>query len=117
MDKGKKTGNFLHGSVKISNDIILQIACIAAKEVEGVYSIEGLAPGETVVRSKKLPSNLGIQLEIKDDIVDISIEITVKYSFKVIEVAQNVQQNVKEQIEIMTGLKVRNVNVSVRSVK
>lgn len=102
--------DFKNGSVKISNDIIDQLIAETALHVENVVSVVGY-------RNKKIEKNKkdAITTIIEDNTIDISLAIEVEKSNNVYKVAENVQKAVQEQIKIMLGFEVKNVDVKVKS--
>ena len=92
------------GQVKISNDVIVTIAGLAALEVEGVETITSL--------TDKLLKNNGVKIQIEDGKVTLDVVITVEYGM----VIPDVQENVKNTVETMTGLEVSQVNIQVQEI-
>ncbi|EHR35623.1 Asp23/Gls24 family envelope stress response protein [Helcococcus kunzii] len=102
--------DFKNGSVKISNDIIDQLIAETALHVENVVSVVGY-------RNKKVEKNRkdSITSIIENNTIDISLAIEVEKNKDVYKIAENVQKAVQEQIKIMLGFEVKNVNVIVKS--
>lgn len=100
------------GTIKISNDIITNIAGLSALEIEGVRKVVGFNP-ETLMDSKIAPENKGIKMEIIDGYVNIDMSLIVENGAKIPEVASLVQNSIIDQITIMTGLNVGNVNLNI----
>ncbi|MEG0855027.1 MAG: Asp23/Gls24 family envelope stress response protein [Terrisporobacter sp.] len=96
------------GQVKISNDVIVTIAGLAALEVEGVETITSL--------TDKLLKNNGVKIQIEDDKVTLDVAITVEYGMSIPDVSMKVQENVKNTVETMTGLEVSQVNIQVQEI-
>ena len=96
------------GQVKISNDVIVTIAGLAALEVEGVDTITSL--------TDKLLKNNGVKIQIEDGKVTLDVVITVEYGMAIPEVSLKVQENVKNTVETMTGLEVSQVNIQVQEI-
>lgn len=100
-------------NVTISEDVIVTIANIATKEVEGVA---GLHTGmvDTII-DKVTGTNWsgGVSAVIQDNEILVSLIINVIYNNKIMDVAKKVQENVKNAIETMTEMKVSEVNVHV----
>lgn len=106
------SNTFRNGTVKISNDILLLIASIAAQEVEGVYGLVGKSEG----KDKRTKETIkGVSMNIEGQEISISLNAIFNEGVRILEVAQNVQENVKKQIEIMTGLSVVKVDVNVEN--
>lgn len=107
---------FEYGQVKISDDVIMVIAGIAASNVTGVQTTRtGVAEGISNLFSKNNYSK-GIKVEINEDTVIVEIFINVVYGNKINEVAKEVQAVIKKEIETMTDLKVAAVNVHVLNI-
>lgn len=104
------SNTFNNGTVKISNDILLLIASIAAQEVEGVHCLVGKSEGKD---RRKKETIKGVSMSIDGQEISVSVNAIFQEGVRILEVAQNIQENVKKQIEVMTGLSVKNVDVSV----
>ena len=96
------------GQVKISNDVIVTIAGLAALEVEGVETITSL--------TDKLLKNNGVKIQIEDGKVTLDVVITVEYGMSIPDVSSKVQENVKNTVETMTGLEVSQVNIHIQGI-
>lgn len=108
--------NFEFGQVKISDDVVIIIAGIAAASVKGVSTTRtGVADGITNLFSKNNYSK-GIKVEITENTVVLDIFINVEYGYKINEVAKAAQEAVKREIESMTDLKVLAVNMHVLNI-
>lgn len=97
--------------IKISNDVIITIARLAALDVKGVAGLSG-----EVNSMSKLRKNGPISIGMIGDVVSIGVRIIVKNGEKACTVAQEVQDAVKENVQNMTGLAVAQVNVTVSGV-
>lgn len=104
------------GNVKVSDEVIMVIAGLAATEVEGVASISGGITNEVIVKSgvKSLSKSLRISFDEDELIVDVSVMIDFGYSIP--KISAQVQERVKNTIETMTGLTVTAVNVRIAGV-
>lgn len=105
------------GNVKISVDVISTIAGVAAMECSGVYEMSGSFAGDIAERfgAKKNP-NKGVKVEISDDTVTADLYIVVKYGVRIPELAWEIQEKVKSNIESMTGMNVKKVNIHIEGV-
>lgn len=99
---------FNYGSVKIANETIESIAKLAATEVNGVVELEDLDSKEI----KKASS-----ISVLNGFVTIDLNLVLRTDVNVRKTIKNVQENVKRQVETMTGLFVKRVNVEVNSLK
>ncbi len=105
-----------NNNVTISEDVIVTIANIATKEVEGVA---GLHTGmvDTII-DKFTGTNWsgGVSAVIDGERILVTLIIDVVYGNNVCQVATKVQDHVKNAIETMTEMTVSEVNVHVKSV-
>ncbi|MDU1832851.1 MAG: Asp23/Gls24 family envelope stress response protein [Finegoldia sp.] len=99
---------FNNGSVKISNDIISLIAAEACMEVEGVKAI--VTPQSEKVNIQK-GAQKSVIIEILDNAVNVRAHIEVDSDYNIKDVCYKVQKKIKENIGMMTGLVVINVDV------
>ena len=104
-------------SLAINNEAVVQIAGIAALEVEGVA---GLAKRPIQLRNIKSLMNAArtnhsksVGFSTDNGAIILDIFISVKDNVKVKDVAEAVQVNVKDKVQSMTGNAVANVNVHV----
>lgn len=106
-----------NGCVKISNDVIAAIAGVSAEETKGVAcmytSISG-AIAEKFVSRKNLSK--GVKVEILPDGIELDLYIVIDFGTRVREVAEAVQSSVKSNVESMTGMEVKAVNVHIEGV-
>ena len=96
------------GQVKISNDVIVTIAGLAALEVEGVET-------NTTFTDKILKNN-GVKIQIEEEEVSLDVMVMIDYGVSIPEIALKIQENVKNTVETMTGLKVSQVNIHVQEI-
>lgn len=104
------------GSIKIADDVI---AIAAAKAAMAVTGVAGLSGGITESISNILGKNnfsKGIKISAEENTLNIDIYLIVKFGVKIPEVAWNVQENVKKEVENITGLSVKAVNIHVQGV-
>ena len=106
-----------NGSVKISNDVIAAIAGVSAEETKGVAymytSISG-AIAEKFVNRKNLSK--GVKVEMLSDGIELDLYVVIDFGARIREVAEAVQSSVKSNVESMTGMEVKAVNVHIESV-
>ncbi len=104
------------GIVKISDEVVATAAGIAAMQVPGVHGLYGtLREGLAELMGRKSATR-GIAVQMGEDSVSLTLSIEVDFGVRIQDVAWKVQQNVKKRVEEMTGLLVRDVNVSVQGV-
>lgn len=98
-------------NLKISEDVIITVARLAALDVKGVACL-----ASEVNNMSKLRNNGPIIVSMIEDVAAIDIKIKVKSGVKVMAVAQEVQTAVKDNVQSMTGVAVARVNVIVSGV-
>lgn len=107
----------VYGSIKISDEVIASTAAIAATQVEGVAELTGGISESISNIIGKSTQTKGIKVNVNEDNVVIDIYIIVNYGVKIPEVAWNVQENVKKEIEKITGISVKAINIHVQGVE
>jgi len=105
MDKVKRP---LVSKVKISDDVIITAARLAALDVKGVAGLAG-----EIRRINKIKNNGPIVVSAIGDVAALDVNIRVCGGEKAVAVAQEVQSAVKENVQNMTGVTVARVNVTV----
>lgn len=111
MDNKKTSG------LAINNEAIVQIAGIAALEVEGVAGLAKrpvqLKNFKSVMSGSRSSHSKSVELTTDSGVIILDIFITVLDGAKVKTVAETVQHNVKDKVQSMTGNAVAAVNVHV----
>lgn len=105
MDISKKA---VKSRLKISEDVIIAVARLAALDVKGVAGLNG-----EVNKISKIKKDGPISISLDGDVAVIEIKIKINSNEKVCVVAQEVQKAVKENVQNMTGIAVARVNVAV----
>lgn len=113
----KEVKEFEFKNPKISDEVIITMAGIAASTVKGVAIVRtGVADGISSIFNRNSYSK-GIKVDVNEDtVVVVDIYISVEYGRKINETAREVQEAVKKEIENMTGMTVAAVNVNVSSI-
>lgn len=108
MDVSKEA---VKSKLKISDDVMITIARLAALDVKGVAGLGG-----EINKMSRLRKNGPIRINMMGDVAAIDIRIKVKWGEKARTVALDVQNAVKENIQNMTGVTVARVNVTISGV-
>lgn len=108
MDDVKKSAS---SKLKISEDVIITVAKLAALDVKGVAGLAG-----EINKMSKLKKNGPITVSVIGDVAALDIKIKVKNGVRATAVAEEVQSAVKENVQNMTGVAVARVNVTVSGV-
>ena len=101
------------GSVNIAEDVIAAIACEAVRGVDGVGGFSGSFGGEIAERLGKKASSRGVKVSCEENNVDVDVFFLVQYGAKITDVARAAQEAVVSNVEAITGLTVRQVNITV----
>lgn len=105
------------GIVNISDDVVQTIAAMAINEVEGVHLPVGIADGlvekvEKLVNARKsYAKNIKVDAEEKN--VSVDVHVLVDYGVKIQPLAAELQEVVKHNLETMTDLNIKAVNIYV----
>lgn len=104
------------GKVRVSEDVIAQLATKALNSVEGVFpSNPGLMAN---LRLGRKTIN-GVRVSVSDaeqpEII-IDAYILVKYGLRIPDVCWDVQESIKEKVEQLTGYTIKSVNVYVQGI-
>lgn len=113
MDKKASASN---GILKVSNEVIMKIAELAACEITGVASENGRL---TVSRpSGGLGAFIGspVKVSVSKEAAVIDLSIVTEQGSKAINVASAVQASVKSAVQNMTGIAVSKVNVNIAGI-
>lgn len=106
-----------NGTIRISDEVIADIAIKAAQDVEGVASVQQrLLENAKNIMSSRVTFVKGVLLNPSEAGLELTVQISVLFGTKVQDVCAVVQREVKEAVADMTGISVSAVNVSVVSV-
>lgn len=100
------------GSVQIRNDVVISIAALAAREVEGVL---GIWRGPFWMRF--FPMGSGVRVETQEQEVRLWLDLVAEYGVNLPQIALEVQDRVRERVEQMTHLTAVEVHVSILEIK
>ncbi len=105
------------GSIYISHRSIASIASQSALESYGIVGLasKNLAEGLSQILTKD--PLLGVDVSFNNTSIFIDLYIIVEYGTRIKSVADNVSEFVKYQVEKITGLTVKEVNVHVRGLR
>ncbi|MBZ9712906.1 MULTISPECIES: Asp23/Gls24 family envelope stress response protein [Deinococcus] len=103
--------------IEISKNVLMDIAVTTLDGIEGTEVASAPLKMGEVLRNQtpgRRPRALRVTREGQDVTVDVGLNI--EFGRNLVALSEQVQQAVRENIELMTGLKVRAVNVSVHNV-
>lgn len=104
------------GTVKIADDVVALIAAFAAMEVEGVSGMAGGLDMNTVSKGGMKRLGKTVKVEVSKEGVKADLAVDLVYGYNIPETCSKVQDRVKTSIENMTGLEVKDVNISVSGI-
>lgn len=105
------------GAIRIHKNVVASISSLAAAEIEGVKSVgKDFKSGILEFLGKK--AVLGIRVEFtKNEEVRVDIPLVVKFGYNIPEVALRVQENVRVNLERMTNLSIKDININVQGIE
>ncbi|MBQ7481746.1 MAG: Asp23/Gls24 family envelope stress response protein [Lachnospiraceae bacterium] len=112
-DKTKNINVDEYGEVRIADDVVGNIAGIAATEIEGVAGTVGNMTKELMSRMGLRTQSKGVKVVIDSGVVTVDLALIMKYGYNIPITSKHVQERVKTSIENMTGLKVSNVGIRI----
>jgi uncharacterized alkaline shock family protein YloU len=106
------------GRVVIANGVVAKIAGLAAREIEGVHDLVSTSLGQTVAGfaravTRQGSHDMGVAVEVGQREAAVDLRLIADYGVSIPAVADAVRRNVTERVEGMTGLHVKEVNISV----
>lgn len=108
------------GSTHIADTVVAKVAGLATREIPGVHNMgTGLARTFGALRQRVTRASdedlatQGVSVEVGERQAAIDIDIVTYYGQSIVEVSQAVRQNVIDRVEGMTGLEVKEVNISI----
>ena len=106
------------GTIYISEDVMLKVVGYAALECYGIVAMSSKRAKDGIVEWLGRENlSKGVQLKLVDDMVDVDLFIVVEYGISVTAVCTAIKEVVKYKLESMTGVKVRNVNITVEGIR
>ena len=102
-----------YGEVRIADDVVGNIAAIAATEIEGVAGTVSNMTKELMNKMGIRAKNTGVRVAIEGDAVTVDLALIMKYGYNIPITSKQVQEKVKSSIESMTGLTVLNVGIKI----
>ena len=103
-----------NGSIRISDEVIADIAIKATQDVEGVANVhQRLLENAKSLVSSQVTFVKGVTIAPSENGLELTVQISVLFGVKVQDVCVNVQREVAQAVSDMTGISVRSVNVTV----
>lgn len=115
--KGKLNSSL--GDIYIDNSVIAKCAGITAVECFGIVGMAAVSMADGIVKLLKRESLAkGINVEVdENNKLTLNFHVIVAYGVSISVVSDNLISNVKYQIEELTGLKIKKINIYVEGVR
>ncbi len=103
------------GRIVIADEVIATIAGTAALEVEGVCSMPTGTnnKGNLINWINKKNYSKDVEVEVVDNEIYVNISAVIKYGYNISNTSNELQEKIKSALELMTGMTVSEVNVSI----
>jgi uncharacterized alkaline shock family protein YloU len=105
------------GTVRIHKNVIASIAALAAVEIDGVKRVGGdFKSGLLELIGKKSTASIKVEFN-KAEEVKVEVPLIVKYGYNIPDVASKVQENVRNNLEKMTDLSIKDININIQGIE
>ncbi len=104
------------GEVRIADDVVANIAGLAAMEIDGVSAMAGNITNELMSKVGMKTLSKGVKVELIDNTVSVDMALIMGYGYNIPTTCKKVQERVKSSIENMTGLEVSDVNIRIAGI-
>ncbi len=103
------------GKIVIADEVIATIAGTAALEVEGVCATPTGTnnKGNIINWINKKNYSKDVEVEVVDNEIYVNISVVIKYGYNISNTSSELQEKIKSALELMTGMIVSEVNVSI----
>jgi uncharacterized alkaline shock family protein YloU len=109
-----------HGKTTIADVVVQKIAGLAARDINGVYSLGGGVARAFGAVMDRIPGSgsvsglkPGVNVEVGERQAAVDLNLVVEYGVEIGDLTRAIRRNVIDSIERMTGLEVTGVNISV----
>ena len=104
------------GEIRIANEVVISIAAQALSEIKGI-TLGGAVDSfvEKLVK-KTVTGGVKVYMDEESKSVDMDVHVSILYGMNIPEISWNIQEAVKKNVETMTDIAVRQVNVFVDGV-
>ncbi|WP_125590310.1 Asp23/Gls24 family envelope stress response protein [Companilactobacillus jidongensis] len=108
QDSGRVKGN-----VEISHQVIEILLGIATNQVEGVYEMRGTLSNRIDSLFGRINHGKGVDVVFDDDKISADVFVYLEYGVSIPKVSLEIQKSAIEQLEFMTDLALKEINVHV----
>ena len=101
-------------TLSFDDAVIEKIAGIAAREIKGILDMKGnFISGITENFSSGPNPTKGISADIDEDEVVIDLKVILEYGASAPDIFEHLKKHIREELGLMTGLRLRELNVRV----
>ncbi|MCR5107384.1 MAG: Asp23/Gls24 family envelope stress response protein [Lachnospiraceae bacterium] len=111
-----RTAENVEGEIRIADEVVANIAGIAATEVEGVASTVGNITNGLMSKVGMRSVSKGVSVEVEESVVSVKMDLIMDYGYNIPVTCKKVQERVKNAIENMTGLEVSDVMIKISGI-
>jgi len=105
------------GMIRIHKNVIASIAAIASTEIEGVKRVgRDFRSGLMELVGKKSCASIKVEF-LHNDEVKVEVPLVIKYGYNIPDIAAKVQENVRNNLEKMTNLSIRDININIQGIE
>ncbi len=104
------------GGVTIADTVVAKVAHNACREIDGVHGLGGATSRALSSLRGGESKTQGVSVDVHEDTIDIDLTVVVTHGVNIPQVAETCRAKVKEQVESITGMSVRAVNVVVSDI-
>ena len=106
------------GVVSVNEEVLLKIAGYTALECYGIVGMASMRSTDGLVQMFTRENlGRGVRIRPMGDEIDVDLYIIVEYGISISVVANAIIDTVKYKVELLTGVKVNRVNVSVEDIR
>ena len=105
-----------HGTINISEDVVLSMVRSVIAEVDGVAGLASSAGTELAELLGIKSATKGVKVQIVEGVIHVDTIIQVRYGCNTVAVAEAVQNAVSNAVQSMTGMGKPVVNVHISGI-
>lgn len=106
------------GSIKISDQVLMTVIRESVKDIKDIVSLKGGFPGGIKATfSSNTTTKKGVKIQKEEEQIIINISVIVKYGIKIPEILKEAQKKVKNNVETMTDIQVKNINIYIQDLE
>ncbi|GFN36365.1 Asp23/Gls24 family envelope stress response protein [Tepidimicrobium xylanilyticum] len=107
-----------YGYIDIDDNVIATIAGLSAMESYGIVGMASKKAKDGFFELLKRENlSKGVKIYIENDEITIDLHVILQYGMRISVVAENIIEKVKFNLENLTGMKVKQVNVYVQGIR